>query len=315
MTTPLVSVVIPCFNAERYVGETLESVLAQTWPNIEIIVVDDGSTDGSVEAARRYEKSGVRLIEQGNAGAGAARNRAYAAAQGEFIQFLDADDLIDPEKISLQMARLQAAPRSIASAEWGRFRETPAEARFRAEDCWGDLTPLEWLTRSRKDGLGMMFPALWLIPRAVCERAGPWNEALSLGDDGEYFTRVVLASEEVLFCKGARCRYRSGLPSSLSGQKSPRHWASQFQVIDLCERYVRAREDSPRVRRGFALSWQHLAHGAHPYDAGLAESAMRRAVALDPVRIRPGGGPAFAAISWLIGWRAARKLQVLSGRP
>ena len=108
----------------------------------------------------------------------------------------------------------------------------------------------------------MLFPALWLIPRLVADTAGPWNETLSLGDDGEYFTRIVLAAEQVLFRPGARCLYRSGLGGSLSGRKSPEAWHSQFCVIELCEAHVRAREDSERVRRGFALSWQHLAHAA-----------------------------------------------------
>ena len=151
--------------------------------------------------------------------------------------------------------------------------------------------------------------------RAVANSAGPWDEALSLGDDGEYFTRVLLAAERVLFCPGARCYYRSALPGSLSGRKSAAAWASQFRVIELCEYQVRAREDSERVRRGFALSWQHLAHACYPYEPALADRALMRGRALHAVRIRPGGGSAFKVLSRIIGWRAARRLQVASGRP
>ena len=140
-------------------------------------------------------------------------------------------------------------------------------------------------------------------------------EELTLNNDAEYVTRVLLAAERVLFCAGARCQYRSAVPGSLSGRKSRRAWDSQFRVIELCEAYIRAREDSERVRRGFALSWQHLAHASYPYDSGLAERALARARALHPVTIRPGGGPAFALVSRVIGWRAGRRLQVASGRP
>jgi hypothetical protein len=160
----------------------------------------------------------------------------------------------------------------------------------------------------------MMFPALWLAPIRIVKAAGPWNEDLTLNNDAEYFTRVLLASRRVLFAQGARCRYRSGVPGSLSAQKSPRHWASRKRVVELCESYVRAREDSPRVRRGFALSWSHLAHAAYPYDPVLAEGCVRRARELDPVKVWPDGGPAFKLLSRLIGWRAARRLQVVSGR-
>src|SRR5215813_3325865 len=259
MSHPKVSVLIPCYNAEKYIGETLESVFRQTWPAIEVIVVDDGSVDGSAAEIERFKTAGVQLIKQHNGGAGAARNRAYRASSGMFLQFLDADDLIDPKKIERQMARIVDRPRCVASAEWGRFRSSPHETRFDPEPVWRDLDPLEWLVQSRADGLGMLFPALWLVPRTIADAAGMWDETLSLGDDGEYFTRILLAAEQVLFCRGARCYYRSSLRGSLSSRKTPAAWASGFRVIDLCESHVRAREDSDRVRRGFALSWQHLA--------------------------------------------------------
>src|SRR5262249_8420180 len=162
---------------------------------------------------------------------------------------------------------------------------------------------------------GMMFPAIWLIPMSILQKIGPWCEELTLNNDAEYFTRALLASERVLFCPGARCHYRSNVQGSLSGRKSSRAWASQFRVTELCEAYVREQEDSERVRRGFSLSWQRLAHASYPYDPNLAERALARARALHPVAIRPGGGATFAIASRLIGWRAARRLQVASGRP
>lgn len=100
---PLISNIIPVYNGERYLAEAIESVLAQTYRNIEIIIVDDGSTDGSAEVAKHY-KSPVRYYFQSNSGAGAARNRGIALAQGNFLAFLDADDLWLPDKLKLQIA-------------------------------------------------------------------------------------------------------------------------------------------------------------------------------------------------------------------
>jgi glycosyltransferase involved in cell wall biosynthesis len=311
-TLPKVSVLIPCYNAERYVGETLESVFRQTWPEIEVIVVDDGSSDRSADVIRSFVRPNLRLIQQDNRGQTAALNVCCSQATGDYVQYLDADDLIETDKIARQMERLKEAPRCIASAEWGRFYQNPQETRFDTEPVWRDLSPIDWLALS---GLRMMFPALWLIPMPIVRETGPWREDLTLSNDAEYFTRALLASEGVRFCAGARCHYRSGIAGSLSGTRSPLALGSRLKVMDLCEGYLRAAEDSERIRRCLALNWQQFAHFAYPYDGPIAARALERARALHPVRIRPGGGARFRMLSRLVGWRAARVLQVRSGRP
>ena len=104
----LASVVIPVFNGERYLAEAIGSVLEQTYEPVEVIVVDDGSTDGSAEIARSFD--GVEVIVQPNAGPAQARNRGIAAARGEFLAFVDADDTVPPDKLELQVAHLRAHP-------------------------------------------------------------------------------------------------------------------------------------------------------------------------------------------------------------
>src|SRR3954453_9764650 len=101
--TPLVSILVPAYNAERWLVDTLKSCLAQTWPRIEVIVVDDGSSDRTLEIARTFERRSIKVVAQPHQGAPVARNRALAAAQGTFVQWLDADDLLHPEKIAKQM--------------------------------------------------------------------------------------------------------------------------------------------------------------------------------------------------------------------
>lgn len=311
---PLVSVLIPCHNAGRWIRETLESVLAQTWPNLEIIVVDDGSSDNSVAVVERFDSVQIKLIKQQNAGAAAARNRAFEESAGEYIQYLDADDLLSPRKIEFQMAKLAANPRCVASAEWARFSLDPAEATFLPDEIWLDLNPVEWLVRAWRDGGGMLYPALWLVPRQIVINAGPWIPDLSLNDDGEFFTRILLASDMVLFCEGARTYYRSGIAGSLSGLKSRKGWESQFKVIDLCQGYLLAEEDSDRTRRVCAMLWQRFAHASYPYDRSLANRALEHAQQLHHVRLAPDGGPAFKLVSKILGWKTARVIQQLAGR-
>ena len=104
-----VSVVIPCYNREGILGRAIRSALAQTVPPLEIVVVDDGSTDGSADVARGFGGC-VRVIEQPNGGAAAARNRGIEAARGDWIAFLDSDDEWHPEKLALQLAAAERFP-------------------------------------------------------------------------------------------------------------------------------------------------------------------------------------------------------------
>lgn len=315
MTRALVSVVIPCFNAERWIGATLDAVLSQTWSHIETIVVDDGSTDGAVDLVRGYESRGVKLIVQQNRGAAAARNVGFAAARGAYVQFMDADDLISPDKVRSQVERLEPYADAVATCPWARFNINPGDAVFASFTRSHDLSPIDWLVEAWSDGGGMLFPAMWLVPRQVISRAGLWREDLSLNDDGEFFTRVVLASNRVLFCEGGSAYYRSGLQGSLSGMKSARAWQSGFEAIRSCIESARNVEDSERVRRCGSLLWQVYAHSCYPYEPRIANEALARARRLHRVEIRPSGGVAFKALSRVIGWRLARRLQVATGRP
>jgi glycosyltransferase involved in cell wall biosynthesis len=304
-----VSVLIPCYNAERWITSTLESVAAQTWKDIEIIVVNDGSRDRTEELIRAFAHPSIRLINQPNRGQTAALNRGLTETTGGFIQYLDADDLLHPEKIDRQMQRLATAGDCVATGEWARFFDDPTLAVFQAEENWRDMDPVEWLVSAWRDGGGMLFPAQWLIPRAIVERAGAWREDLTLNNDAEYFTRIVLASKRVLFCEGARAYYRSGVAGSLSGLKSRAGWISQQKVLAACETYLLQREDSERTRRVAALLWQSFAHTVYPYDRSAGNDASRRADALHPISVAPKGGRLFHMVMRILGWKAATVLR------
>jgi hypothetical protein len=312
----LVSILIPCYNSEGWINQTLESVLAQTWERKEIIVVDDGSTDGSLAVAKSFESSSVKVISQKNRGASAARNRAFQEAQGDFIQYLDADDFLAPDKIEHQVKLLSREGNSdcVASGEWGRFYNLPTEANFIPEAVWNDMSPVDWLICSWEGG-GMMHPAAWLVPRAVAQQAGPWNEenlSLCPNDDGEYFCRVVLASKEVKFCPGAKSYYRSGLSASLSGLRSPGAWESIFCSLELCTSHLLAVEDSARTRHACATSFQRFIYSAYPDVPDLVQKAQAKVHSLGGSDLKPSGGFRFQFLSSLVSWKLAKQLQKLS---
>ncbi len=287
---------------------TMESVLAQTWQNLEVIVVNDGSKDNSLNVIKNFESHNIKIINQPNRGASAARNRAFQEAQGDLIQFLDADDLLASDKIEQQVRILdEHGMKVVATCKWGRFFTTAAEAQFAPQPLWNDLSPVEWVTCLMEGG-GMMIPAAWLVPRAIAERAGKWDETLTLNDDGEYFCRVVLASHGVKFCDEARCFYRSGLLNSLSRSTSPAAYASAFRCFELCAENLLAKENSPHTRRACAAAFQRVLYSVYPDLPELAREAEAKVVAFGGTDVRPEGGYVFKLLSGIIGWKAARRI-------
>ncbi len=310
-----VSIIVPCFNAERWLAETLESALAQTWPDKEIIVINDGSTDGSLAVAQQFATRGVRVIDQPNRGASAARNHGLRVARGEFVQFLDADDLISPDKVTAQIELLRTRPTgTVATCAWGRFQTDPAKAQFVDTAVFRDFAPVDFLVLAGDTG-AMMHPSCWLLPRAVAERAGPWDESLSLNYDGEYFCRVLLASAGMAFCPAGRSCYRSGLPGSLSRQRGEHARRSQFRSLELITTHLRATEDSPRTRRATANYYQRFVHDFFPAPKDLMKTSAMRIAALGGSTLStPPMGPKARMLAALLGWKNVSRLRHLLGR-
>jgi glycosyltransferase involved in cell wall biosynthesis len=308
--SPRVSIIIPCRNGAAWLGAAIESCLGQSWPNLQVIVVDNGSTDGSLDLAKRYEARAVTVIACEQAGASAARNVGLKQADGDLIQFLDADDILDTNKIRRQVERLDAAPAgSIASGAWVRFARDPSEAVFAPEPVWRDFVPEEFLIASWLGG-GMMPSFSWLTPRAVIERAGPWNETLSVYDDGEFFCRVVLASSGIAFCAAARGYYRSAGVPTLSKRRDGEALASAFTAVDLSCRQLLQRCNSATAAKACATHYQRFAYDAYPQAAELVSQAERRAVELGGSDLRPGGGPAFQILARGLGWKLSKRAQL-----
>lgn len=309
----LVSVLVPCHNAEQFLAECLESALAQRHPRVEVIVVDDGSTDASLAVARGFEPRGVRVLTRENGGQSAALNTALAAASGDYIQFLDADDVLEPGKIAAQIARLDGAdPSAVASGAWARFAANISETVFLAEPVWRDLSPVDWLVESWSGG-GMMHVAAWLIPRRVVERAGPWNETLrwAANLDADFFTRALLVSAGCLFCPEARSFYRSGHPA-MSGWRSRRSLEASLAVLLRTGEALLAAEQSPRTRRAFADNLQRFVYSTYPESPDLVAVAEGRIRELGGAGLPFAAGPAVLAVSRLCGWKAAKQLRRLA---
>jgi glycosyltransferase involved in cell wall biosynthesis len=177
--TPLISCIVPAFNAERFLGEALDSILAQTWRPLEVIVVDDGSTDGTAGVAERYGER-ITYICQANAGPAAARNRGLDAATGAYVAFLDADDVWHEEKLSRQMARFDARPElELCLAHIQNFWEP----EFKDEE-----------DRLRDHRFSKPIPAYvtqaMLARRTLFDVVGQFDTTLRIVDDTDWFLRA-----------------------------------------------------------------------------------------------------------------------------
>lgn len=309
---PLVSILIPAYNAEKWIAETLRSAIAQTWENTEIIVVDDGSKDGTLEVAKSFESDRVRVFTQKNQGASAARNTAFSLSHGDFIQWLDADDLLSPDKISLQMAALdrRLSNRTLLSSGWGRFFYRPSQAEFVPTNLWCDLTPTEWLTRKMEENLHMQ-TGTWLVSRELTEAAGPWHTALLSDDDGEYFCRVLQASDGVLFVPGAKVYYRAAGSSSLSYiGMSTKKMDAQWHSMELHIKTLLSLEDSPRTHKACVQYIQNWLVFFYPGKTDLVEKARAMAKSLGGELTPPQLSWKYTWIRALFGWSTAKKASV-----
>jgi glycosyltransferase involved in cell wall biosynthesis len=313
---PLVSILIPAYNSQEWIADTIESALAQTWPRKEIVVVDDGSSDQTLEIAKRYASGTVRVISQANQGAAAARNTAFAASHGDYIQWLDADDLLDPRKVENQVRVLDdsASGRTLLSGAWAYFNYRRRKARFSPTPLWSDLTPVEWLLRKMDENLQMQTDN-WLVSRELTVAAGPWDTRLWRDNDGEYFSRVLLASDRVKFVADAKSFYRrAGFTSISHIGGSNKKLESLFLSMTLHMRYLRSMEDSERTRVACLNYIRTWLPEFYPYRPDLVAELRR-------ITSELGGQFEEPRLSWkynwilrTLGWSRARRAQFLVQR-
>src|SRR5262245_46996056 len=203
----LVSVIIPCHNAERFLAETLESVFAQTYPYTEIIVVDDGSTDSSAKLIEAY---GDRVKAEFGArrGGSAARNRGTALSCGEFIQYLDADDLLMPDALEQRIAALLKTDGDVAYSDWETLVEI-GSGEFEVGERVVRRIENFHATPEMAILIGFWVPLAGLVyRRSIVEKIGGWKESLSVMQDGRFFQDAVLAGARFVYVPHVGARYR-----------------------------------------------------------------------------------------------------------
>lgn len=207
MSSLNVSVIVPNYNRETLIGETISNLLAQTLPPYEIIVVDDGSTDNSVEVIRGFGDK-VKLIQQSNQGPGAARNAGLQIATGEFVQFQDSDDLFSLNKLEAQAGLLERTGADIVFCPWVKVKIEGGQVSLENHVLQQAMPPEKlslacWWLRS----WSTVFQSL-LFRRSFLNEVGFYRTDLMIGEDGELFFRALTSSPRIEFTSRALMLYR-----------------------------------------------------------------------------------------------------------
>lgn len=276
--TPVVSVIIPCHNAAPFVGEAIESVLAQEWPYTEVVVVDDASTDGSWAVIQRYGADVTALRLAANGGAARARNRGAAVARGRWLLFLDADDRISPDAVMRLAETARRSPGALVHCAWRYLVRDEAGA-------WVPRNPVrhqpsgdplrDWLE-------GCFVPTCSLLwPREVYLATGGWDEALTLNDDGDLAMRALAAGARLVPAAGGEGFYRrhgaervslsADVGSEAKLRSGMRVMEKLSEVLEAQERLDAYREPIGQVYRELAL---YAFRGGH---AELGRECLSRA--------------------------------------
>jgi glycosyltransferase involved in cell wall biosynthesis len=256
-----VSIIIPCYNAEAYVAEAVQSCLDQTYASIEIIVVDDGSTDGSVRALARF---GARIVLKtgSNCGGNVARNRGFGLSSGKYIQFLDADDYLLPDKIDRQVRFLEQTGADAVYGDW-RYR-------FHLSSTFSYLDRIQ-RSGAQADILESLLSHWWVAPgailyrRAIVERVGGWDENLRAAQDKDFFTSMALANADIRYQPGCSFVYRKYGATTVSTSNMPRWFDQHCVSLEKSEGILRSSgRFVDKYRRAMAIGYSRALRHCFP---------------------------------------------------
>ena len=310
-----VSILIPLYNKEKYIEDTIFSAINQTWINKEIIIVDDGSTDNSFSIAKKYESDIVKVFRKHNGGAASCRNYAFNKCSGDYIQYLDADDLLDENKIEFQIKLLADHKFNndiFAFCGWLEFDDGAMYDFSKRKDflCSKNFTPAyESIIQCWKVSFPLIPIHTYLIPRALILKTGNWIESLKTHEDCEYFARLINNSKSLLFCKNTMVYYRN-VAESLSKSNTFEKVQSEFRVIDAISSIILNNRLTPETIDVCSLHYSEFIEARYPLNRLLLKSVFQQ-MKTKKLYFKVAHRGLFYRISYkLFGWRLTRLLMI-----
>jgi len=296
----VVSIIIPVYNAETTIEETLDSVYAQTYQDFEVIVVNDGSTDDTLTILKGYCKT-ISILSTENKGVSHARNLGFKYSKGDYIQYLDADDLLMPLKIEIQLQALKAQNADVAYGDWQKFKLENNQIKISEtieREIEGDL----------EIALFTYFwcpPAVILYSREICNRL-EWHEHLSVIQDARYFLDAAIAKGKFVYTPEIMAKYRIAQSNSLS-QRSDLNF-----VKDLYENtkgiYTAWKADlNDDKKTAIIQSLRHCINRLSVLDKTIMKEAIQFLLQMEPDYLPPEKG-LLRTMSKIIGYKNAEKI-------
>lgn len=266
MQSKLVSVIIPVYNAEDFISECIQSILNQTYRNIEIIVINDGSTDFTFEIINSFTDPRLILVSQENKGCSAAKNHGLRIAKGDFIQYLDADDYLSLDKIEKQVEKLiandsnTAVCKTIIVSDNKKINGLEIDTNLIQNCVNGKDFLLNLLGLNGKPG--MVQPNAYLISRNIANKIGEWNEEISPSpdEDGEYFARVLLATETVNYTEGINYYRKNFSKNTLSQNFSLQRAINLLDTVELKFNHLFKVDNTNCVHKLYQLNISQVAY-------------------------------------------------------
>jgi len=302
-----VSIIIPLYNSANYISETVTSALAQTWKNFEIIIVDDGSTDNSYSLAKSFESHILKVYRQEHKGACAARNLAYSKSSGDYVQYLDADDLLSPEKIEQQIKLICDENYIVSTCNSLRFQKNIDKyINTGLSVSKNYVTPIEYILDVWETDDYLCLHA-WLFPRTLIDLAGPWDISLQRFQDPEFISRVLISTKEIRFSATGKAFYRDTL-NSLSKGKIVDIERSRFHFLQTVIDNILLPIENERTKNAIAFRLSNAIYLWYPEFPDLVGSGLEILKKVNrPIEDNIKGKSIF--FLKLFGWRIIRRVE------
>ena len=307
--SPLISICIPAYNCANYIKETLICICSQNYENIEIILVNDGSTDNTGDIASRIYDKRIKIINVTNGGASRARNIALQHAKGTYIVFFDADDYIYPNFITTQIEFIKEDEESIVMSGWGRFYNNDITTFKLENNPQNPFTFYDWIVKYWRAGNAMTNPGRALIPKRVIEQAGLWNQQLTLNDDFDFFARIFRSSSKIYFNNNSALLYRSGI-NGLSNTKDIKGFESLFSSTSAgINQALSEYPNEEEIKHSCANILQLFVYTAYPTYPKLVKEGESLIKDLGGSDLTFPSGKITQFISKIIGWKNAKRIR------
>ncbi|MXV52822.1 glycosyltransferase [Pedobacter sp. HMF7647] len=306
-----VSICIPCYNASSYIETTLDSLLNQSHSNIEIIIVDDSSTDDSWEKISKFKDSRLKIFKALRKGASAARNQAYQESSGKYIVFFDADDYVQPDFIQSQVNMISGSTDDVVVSSWGRFYNNKIESFTKDQFIIKEnLTFYQWIADYWMFSRHMTPPGRVFVPRKLIASAGLWNEDLTLNDDFDFYCRIFADAGHILYNDKATFFYRSGiggLSSRIIGWQYQR--SNLSSLISGIDQALKLFPEDQKVKLSCANMLQNFIYENYPANSDLINIASEKINKLTKPTIGFQAGGITKKMVRLLGWKLTKQIK------